>query len=56
MDTCDKYHNGGEIIRIFYEQELQKTNQSEFRTEKVIKRKSNKLHFKWKRYDHSFNS
>ena len=29
--------NGEEIIRTFYEKELQKTNQEEFRIEKVIK-------------------
>ena len=31
--------NGEEIIGTVYEKELQKTNQKEFRTEKVIKRK-----------------
>ena len=35
---------------------LQKANQQEFRIEKVIKRKGNKLYIKWKRYDNSFNS
>ena len=35
--------NGEEIIGSFYEKELQKTNQKEFRIEKVIKRKGNKL-------------
>ena len=35
---------------------LQKANQQEFRIEKVIKRKGNKLYVKWKRYDNSFNS
>ena len=35
---------------------LQKTNQQEFRTEKVIKKKGNKLYVKWKGYDNSFNS
>ena len=39
----------------FYEKELQKTNQKEFRVEKVIKRKGDKLYAKWKRYDSSFN-
>ena len=39
----------------FYEKELQKTNQKEFRIEKIIKRKGNKLHVKWKCYDNSFN-
>ena len=28
--------------------ELQKTNQEEFKIEKVIKRKGNKLYIKWK--------
>ena len=31
--------NGGEIVGSFYKKELQKTNQKEFRIEKVIKRK-----------------
>ena len=48
--------NGEEIIGIFYEKELQKTNQQEFRIEKVIKRKGDKLYVKWKGYDNSFNS
>ena len=43
--------NGEEITGTFYEKELQKTNQEEFRTEKVIKRKSNKIHVKWKGYN-----
>ena len=33
-----------------------KSNQQEFRIEKVIKRKGNKLYIKWKGYDNSFNS
>ena len=33
-----------------------KTNQEEFRTEKVIKRKDNKLYAKWKGYNNSVNS
>ena len=48
--------NGEEIIRTFFENELQKTNQEEFRTEKVIKRKGDKLCVKWKEHDNSFNS
>ena len=48
--------SGTEITGIFYEKELQKTNQKEFRTEKVIKRKGDKLFVKWKGYDNSFNS
>ena len=37
------YLNGEEIIGTFYEKELQKTNQQEFRIEKVIKKKGDKL-------------
>ena len=48
--------NGEEIIETFYEKELQKTNQEEFRIEKVIKRKGNKISVKWKGYNNSFNS
>ena len=35
---------------------MQKTNQKEFRIEKVLKRKGDKLYVKWKGYDNSFNS
>ena len=48
--------NGEEIVGSFYEKELQKTNQKEFRIEKVIKRKGNKLYVKWKGYNNSFHS
>ena len=48
--------NGEEIIGKFYEKQLQKTNQEEFKIEKVIKKKGNKLYVKWKGYDNSFNS
>ena len=48
--------NGEEIIGTFYENELQKTNEEEFRIEKVIKKKGDKLYVKWKGYDSSFNS
>ena len=40
--------NGEKIIGTFYEKELQATNQQEFRVEKVIKRKDDKLYVKWK--------
>ena len=43
--------NGEEIIGNFCEKELQKTDQQEFRIEKVIKRKGDKLYVKWKGYD-----
>ena len=48
--------NGEEISRTFYEKELQKINQAEFRIEKVIKKKGNKLFVKWKGYDNLLNS
>ena len=40
--------NGEKILGSFYEKELQKTDQKEFRIEKVIKRKGNKLYINWK--------
>ena len=43
--------NGEEIFGTFYEKELQKRYQTEFRVEKVIKE-----NVKWKDYDNSFNS
>ena len=48
--------NGEKMFGLFYEKELQKANQKEFRIGKVIKRKYNKLYVKWKRYNNSFNS
>ena len=45
--------NEKEIVGRFYENELQKTNQKEFKIEKVIQRKGDKL---YKGYDNSFNS
>ena len=47
--------NGEDIIGTFYEKELRKTNQIEFRIAKVIKKKGDKLYFKLKGYDSSFN-
>ena len=47
--------NGEEIVGTFYEKELPKTNQEEFKIEKIIKRKGNNLYAKWKLYN-SFNS
>ena len=35
---------------------MQNTNQKEFRIEKAIKRKGDKLHVKWRGYDNLFNS
>ena len=50
------YLNGQEIIGTFYEKELQKIDQQDFRIEKIIKKKGNNLYVKWKGYDNSFNS
>ena len=47
--------NGERIDGTFYEEELRKTNQKQFRVEKVLKR-GDKMYVKWKRYDNSFNS
>ena len=45
--------DGEEIDETFYEKELQKTNQREFRIEKTIKRKGTKLFEQWKGYVNS---
>ena len=44
------------LLERFMKKKLRKTNQKEFRIEKVIKRKEDKLYVKWKGYDNSFNS
>ena len=48
--------NRKKVVGRFYEEELQKTNQKEFRIKKVIKRKRNKLYVKWKGYENISNS
>ena len=48
--------NNEQVTGTFYEKELQKIDQQEFRIEKVIKKKGNKLYVKWKGCDSSFNS
>ena len=48
--------NREKITGSFYEKELQKNSQKEFRIKKVIRRKGDKLYVKWKGYDNSFNS
>ena len=50
------YLNCKETVGSFYEKELQKTDQKEFRIEKVIKKKGDKLYVKRKGHDNSFNS
>ena len=44
--------NGKKLL----EHVMKKTNQKEFRIEKVLKKKGDKLDVKWKGYDKSFNS
>ena len=54
--TCVIYAlNGEEIVGTSCENELQKTNEKEFRNEKVIIRKGDKLYVKSKGYGSSFN-
>ena len=48
--------NEEKVIETLYEKELQKTNQKEFRIEKLLTRKDDKFYVKWKGYDNSFNS
>ena len=53
--------NGKAIQGTFYEQELQKSKQSSYRIEKVLKRRKTKsgqkeVYVKWRGYDSSFNS
>ena len=42
---------GEEIVGTFYKKEFQKANQKEFKVEKVIKRKGDKIYVKWKGYN-----
>ena len=48
--------NSEEITGTFYEKELQRTNQKDFRIEKVTKRKGDKLYVKWKGYNSLINA
>ena len=48
--------NGEEIAETFCKKNREKTSQKEFRIEKVIKRKGDKLYITWKGYDSPFNS
>ena len=47
--------NGEEIAGTIYKNELPKTNQKEFRIEKVIKRKGHKVYDKWKVHDKGYD-
>ena len=48
--------NDEQIIGSSYKKELQKTNQKQFRIEKVLKRKGDQLYVKWRGYNNSFKS
>ena len=50
------YLNSEEILGTFYGKKIQKINQYEFKVEKVIEIKSDKLYVIWNGYDNSFNS
>ena len=56
MTCCFNLLTTATLNKTFKEKELQKTNQEEFRTEKIIKREENKLYVKQKGYDNSFNN
>ena len=47
---------GEEIVGTFYEKELQKTNEKEFRIEEIIKRKGDKFYVEWKGCNNLFDS
>ena len=44
------------FLECFTKKNRKKTNQKEFRIEKIIKGKDNKLYAKWKGHDNSYNS
>ena len=44
------------LLERFAKKKKKKKKKKEFRVEKVIKRKGDKLYVKWKGYDSSFNS
>ena len=48
--------NSEKFFETFHDKELQKMNQTEFRIEKVIRKKGAKVYVMWKGYDNSFNS
>ena len=48
--------NGEEIFGTFYEKGLQKTDQTEFKIEKLTKKKGYTLYVKCKSYDNLFDS
>ena len=48
--------NREEIVGTFKENQFQKINQKEFKIERVIKKKSDKLNVKWKGYNNSLKN
>ena len=44
------------LLEHFIKKNCKKISQKEFRIEKVLKKKGDKLYVKWKGYDNSFNS
>ena len=44
------------LLEVFTKKNCKKASQEKFRIEKVLKRKGDKLHVKWKGYDNRFNS
>ena len=49
------YFNVEEIVGTFYEKEVKRTNQTEFRPQNVLKKNCDKLYVKWIFYDDSCN-
>ena len=45
-----------QFLECFMKKNCKKKNQKEFRIEKMIKRKADKMYIKWKGYDYLFNS
>ena len=43
------------LLECFVKKNCEKKNQKEFRVEKIIKRKSNKIYVNWKDYCSTFN-
>ena len=56
MDIVIEDLNEEKVLGMLYEKELQKSNQTEFRVEKVIKKKGDTPYVKRKGYDNSLNN
>ena len=54
--TCHRKPSWKGNLGMFHEKQMQKTNQAEFRIEKLIKKEGDKQIVNWKRYNNSFNS